>query len=611
MANGELKMFASSRALPGDVFEGWLARLGSAVEARDGDAFAELFNVDGYWRDLLSFTWERRTFHGADDIRSAFARMADVAAARNFRPALGRTPPRFTRRSGRQVVEGWFAFDTAVGGGVGFARLFHNEADPMQPDTWLLLTTLHALQGGEEKIGDRRPSGDGFSQIASPENWLDHRGMARSFADRDPEVLIVGAGHSGLMLAARLQQMGVDVLVVERAPRVGDNWRGRYHNLTLHNELDGNHFPYLPFPETWPVWLPKDMLAGWLESYAEFLELNVWTGTELSEAAYDAEAQVWRVALKLPDGSERRMVCPQLVAAIGLSGGIPKKPDMPGLASFAGEVLHSAEFTTGKAWAGKRAIVVGTGNSGHDIAQDLYVSGAESVAIMQRGATCVLSLKPSATISYAIYKEGLPPEDVDLMVAGLPYPMLIESYQWITKRTSTLDRDLLAGLQEVGFKTHTGADATGFQLLYLRGAGGYYIDVGGSQLLIDRKIGLMQYEDIERFVPEGLLMKDGRVEPADLVVLATGFEKMQESIRALLGDEVAERVGPIWGFDAEGNMRNMWTRTAQDGFWVMGGAILEARINSRYLALEIAAALRGLLPDRGAMPLPPLSRPAE
>jgi hypothetical protein len=98
-------------------------------------------------------------------------------------------------------------------------------------------------------------------------------------------------------------------------------------------------------------------------------------------------------------------------------------------------------------------------------------------------------------------------------------------------------------------------------------------------------------------VAEGLRMKDGSIMPFDLVVLATGFQNMQESIRTLVGDAIADRVGPVWGFDEEYNMRNIWTRTAQEGFWVMGGAILEARINSRFLALEIKASLEGLLPQ--------------
>jgi hypothetical protein len=590
------------------IFECWLADLAAATEHRNAEAFASLMIEDGYWRDILSFTWQRPTFRGRAAIASAFSVTGGVAQARNIRLAGTRTPPRFARRSGRDVVEGWFDFDTVVGKGTGFARLVYDDEHPdanglPQGHAWLLLTTLQALHGFEEKIGDRRPSGEHYSKIESALSWRQHREAEACFADRNPEVLIVGAGQGGLILAARLRQMGVDALVIDKIERVGDIWRERYNNLTLHNKLTANHFPYLAFPDTWPTWLPKDMLGDWLESYAKFMELNVWTKTELGEAVFDDDAEEWTVSLKMADGSIRRMSCKHLVIATGVSGGVPKKPALPGLADFDGDVIHSGEFRTGLDWKGRKALVIGTGNSGHDIAQDLYVSGADAVTIMQRGPTCVLSLEPSATISYSIYSDDTPVEDSDLMVAALPHDMLLDSYKWITRKTNVLDEDLLDKLHSIGFKTHTGVDETGFQLLYLRGAGGYYIDVGCSELLIDRKIGLIQAEDTDRFVPGGLQMKNGSLQPLDLVVLATGFESMSESIRSLLGDRVADRVGPVWGFDEDDNLRNMWKRTAQKGLWLMGGAILEARLNSRFLALEIKASIEGLLPEEKDLPL--------
>jgi cation diffusion facilitator CzcD-associated flavoprotein CzcO len=605
MSQVELEPVINSPVDPCDVADGWLQTLGRAIEDQDGDLFATLFDAGGYWKDMLSFTWARKTFAGPEAIRNGFEQTAKATGASNVRLADGRSAPRFSRRSGQNVLEVWFDFDTAVGTGAGFARLLYNEADPSRPKIWLLLTTLQEFKGFKARTGLNRPTGEKYSKIESPENWKHQRDKEQSFDDRDPEVIIIGGGHSGLMLAARLRQMGVDVLVIEKAKRVGDNWRRRYNNLTLHNEIDGNHFPYLPFPETWPVWLPKDMIGNWLESYADFLELNVWTDTQLKSAAYDGVRKTWKATVMRADGSVRTLTCKHMVAAVGVSGGAPKKPEMPGLTEFKGTVLHSGEFGSGKSFAGKRALVMGTGNSGHDIAQDLYVSGAQSVTIMQRGATCVLSLEPSATISYSIYRDGLSVEDVDLMVAAIPYDMLIESYQWITKKTTELDAEMLKGLSAAGFRTHLGEDATGFQLLYLRGAGGYYIDVGCSQLIIQGKIPVIQADNMDRFVADGLRMNDGHIIPCDLVVLATGFQNMQESIRGMFGDEVADRVGPIWGFDDEGNMRNIWTRTAQEGFWVMGGAILEARLNSRFLALEIKAALEGLTPAT-----PPALKPA-
>lgn len=587
------------------VFANWLAQFGQAVEQHDAKAFGALFAGDGFWRDILSFTWEHRTFGGPAQIGEAFAVAVDRVGAKNVRTAAKRSAPRLVKRSGRVVIEAYFDFDTALGLGTGFVRLLHNEADPLNPKVWILLTSLYELRGFEAKTGLRRPTGDEYSQIVAPENWQHMRDKERRYDDRDPQVLIIGAGQGGLILAARLRQMGVDALVVEKSARVGDVWRQRYNNLTLHNELVANHFPYLEFPTTWPVWLPKDMLASWLEAYAEFIELNVWTSTVVRQTHFDEATKQWEISLQRGDGSTRRMRVPHVVMATGVSGGTPKRPQLPGLADFKGSVLHSNEYASGLDWKGKHAIVVGTGNSGHDVAQDLYVSGAASVSMVQRGASCVVSLDPSARISYAIFAEGRPVEDADLMAASIPYPVLEATYKWITKRTQTLDMELIRKLNAVGFRTHDGEDATGFQFLYLRGTGGYYIDVGCCQLIIDKKVDLIQYDDSEHFVAGGLRMKDGSTVPADLVVLATGFDGLEANVRKLFGDEVAERVGPVWGFDKDNVMRNMWRRTPQDGLWLMGGAIIEARLYSRFLALEIRASLSGLLPQREALPLVP------
>jgi cation diffusion facilitator CzcD-associated flavoprotein CzcO len=272
--------------------------------------------------------------------------------------------------------------------------------------------------------------------------------------------------------------------------------------------------------------------------------------------------------------------------------GIPRVPRLSGLEAFAGEVVHSNAFTRGERYRGKAAIVVGTGNSGHDIAQDLHENGA-AVTLVQRSPTCVVSLVPSGTLVYALYSEG-PIEDMDLIFASVPYPILEQTYQWLTKRTCELDRDLLEGLHAAGFETEFGYDGTGFHMKYLRTGGGYYINVGCSELVAERKIALVQWRNADRFAEAGLLLQDGTLVEADLVVLATGYENQQETVRQLLGDEVADRVGPIWGFDDDQFMRNMWKPTAQPGLWIMGGGLNECRLYSKFLALQIRAALNGL-----------------
>ncbi|WP_406729624.1 FAD-dependent oxidoreductase [Streptomyces sp. GD-15H] len=349
-------------------------------------------------------------------------------------------------------------------------------------------------------------------------------------------------------------------------------------------------------PPNWPTFVPKDKLAAWLEGYAEYMEINVWTDTTFDGGEYDEATGTWTADLTRADGTRRTIRCPHLVLATGGSSGVPNRPDLPGLADFHGEVLHSSEFGSGTSYAGKRAIVFGTGNSGHDVAQDLHANGSAQVTIIQRSPTCVVSLVPSGTMVYALYSEGPSNDDIDLITAAIPYPVLRDTYQWLTKRTCALDKDLLDRLHAVGFETDYEPDGTGFHMKYLRKGGGYYINVGCSDLIADGEIALRHARNIDRFQPDGLRFSDGSVVEADVVVLATGYDNLQEGVRRLLGDKVAERVGPIWGFDDHGAMRNMWMRTAQPGFWVMGGSLIDARLYSTFLAVQIKAELDGLFP---------------
>jgi cation diffusion facilitator CzcD-associated flavoprotein CzcO len=576
------------------LFESWLESFAMTLESGDAHALAAAFTEDGHWRDILAFTWDFRTFSGQQDITVGLKETLDQVRPRGARPAADRQRPKVVKRSGRRVVEAYFDFDTELGRATGFVRLpvpTPGEATKV----WILLTTLQELRGFEERSGARRPTGTEWSRQFGGDNWLDTRNKSREFADRDPEVVIIGGGQAGLALGARLVQLGVDALIIERNPRIGDNWRNRYHSLTLHNEVWANSLPYIPFPSTWPTFLPKDKLAGWLESYAEFMELNVWTGTEFLGGSYDEQSGAWTLTVRRADGDERQLATRHTVLATGSVSGVPRMPSLPGLENFTGEVVHSSGFSSGTEYEGKRAIIFGTGNSGHDMAQDLHSNGAAAVTMVQRGPTCVVSLEPSGTMVYELYSTG-PVEDIDLITASVPYSVLQESYQYLTKKTCGLDQKLIDDLERVGFRTDYGDDGTGFHMKYLRTGGGYYINVGCADLIINGSISVVQAEDMDTFVPEGLRMKDGTVLAADLVGLATGYENTQEAIRRFLGDAVADAVGPVWGWDEQGFMRNMWKRTAQPGFWVMGGGLNECRLYSTFLGLQIKAELEGLVP---------------
>jgi len=573
-----------------EAAQAWLAEFGTALQSQDAGAAAALFLDDGLWRDVVAFTWNLQTQFGRGEIEATLRETLRRTKPANFHIPAKRTPPRWVSRAGNQTIEAIFEFDTAFGHGSGVVRLVPDPDGPSRYRAWTMVTTLQELRGHEEaykipvaEIGTREFGGD---------NWADRLRQQRAYADRDPAVIVVGGGQAGLSIGARLHQLGIDTLIVDRHERVGDNWRKRYHSLTLHNEVYVNHLPYLPFPPTFPTYIPKDKLANWFESYVDAMELNFWTGTELVSGTYDAKQRQWNVSLRRSDGSERVMHPRHLIFATGVSS-IPSIPKIPGLDEFAGTKVHSGKFADAAQWNGKKALVLGSGTSGHDVAQELHANGAD-VTLIQRNPTYVVSLKEAQSV-YAIYSEGIPFDDCDLLATSMPYPVLQRSYQISTAQGREIDKALLDGLSARGFRLHFGEDETGFQMMYLRRGGGYYFNVGASDLIISGEIGLLQYANIERFVAQGARMRDGSTVPADLLVLATGYKNQQDTVRAYLGDAIADAVGPVWGFDAGGELRNMWKRTAQPGLWFTAGSLAQCRIFSRYLALQIKALEAGLL----------------
>jgi putative flavoprotein involved in K+ transport len=568
----------------------WLSAFDEALRATDASALTNLFIEDAHWRDLLAFTWSVTPSDGREAVVARLLKQQARVQAHGFRIAEGRTAPRRLTRAGVEVLEALFHFETAAGRGQGVLRM----PTAHLGRAWVISTSLRELKGFEEPVGPNRPDGTSTRTFGG-EAWGARRTKEQRYDDREPAVLIVGGGHNGIELAARLRLLDVDALVVERLPNVGDVWRRRYSALALHNGIELNHLPYMPYPSSWPRYLPKDMLGDWIESYAKAMQCNVWTNTTFVEGRFDDKRGVWNARVRMDDGSERVLHPRHLVFANGVVGE-PNVPDVPGLKDFKGEVIHSHHFDSGSQWNGKRVMVLGVGNTAHDIAQDLHGHGAQ-VQMIQRGSLTVFSVK-SASINHSIYyNEGLPIDDCDLIVSCNTFDVLLRGYKLATQRMIENDRKLLEGLQARGFKLDIGAEGGGHQMKVRASHGGYYLNVGCSDLIVNGEIGLLQYEDIERFVPEGALMKDGRVEPADLVVTATGYQSPHAVVQQLLGAEIAQKLGPVWGMDEGGEMCNMYKPTPQKGLWFAGGGFAQARIWTHYMALQIKAREAGIVAD--------------
>jgi putative flavoprotein involved in K+ transport len=569
----------------------WVRDFGVALSAGDGSALRRLFQPDSHWRNLFGISWQLATFSGNEMLCHELRQRASEVCATGFRVDTAALAPRRAAVAGRDVIEAVIRFETVNGPGIGAIRLI--SAPHASPVAWTISTSLDF-----NTICDARAKSDAAISHArdfSGPDWFDQRQAEVAFADREPDVLIVGGGHAGISAAVELKRIGLDALVIDKAARVGDNWRLRYHGLKLHNKTPVNHLRYLPFPPTFPDYIPKDKIANWLESYVDIMEINFWTGTTFDGAEYDEASQQWTASISRADGTTRILHPRHIVIATSVSG-TPNIPGIDTLENFAGRVLHSSQFRGGKEWAGRSVVVFGTGTSAHDICQELQAHGA-GVTMVQRSPTMVVNVDPSAQLYDQSYLGDGPPIDIrDTLNSGTPLAVIKASHKLITDEVKKLDAALLERLEKVGFRLEFGEDGTGWPLKFRTRGGGYYFNVGCSELIADGKIRLIQATDINRFTGGGPELGDGSTLNADLVVLATGYKGLDCVVSSLFGEAVAKRVGPIWGFDDNTQeLRNMWTRTGQPGLWFTGGAFSQCRIYSRYIALQIDAIEAGRL----------------
>ncbi len=575
----------------------WIAAFGDALQGEpDESALLRLFIDDSHWRDLVALTWDTRQVSGRSELVDRLISSTEWATPRNFRLAPGYSAPSRQSRTGRDVIEAFFEFDVAYGSAVGLVRLIPDAQSGSGVRAWMLLTQIESVAGSPSVRGGERPGGVGYDKQGGKISWASLRARKLAFADREPEVLIVGGGQAGVMLAAHLNRLGVDNLIVDAHGRVGDNWRTRYDSLQLHNQTHVVQFPYLPFPSVFPEYIPKDKLANWFEDYVDALEINFWTNTPFTGAGYDADAGRWNVELN-QDGRHRTLHPRHLVMTTGGTGVIPNIPDLPGIESFGGNVLHSKNFVSGSDYTGKRVLVVGTGTSAHDIAYNLDLHGAADVAMLQRGGISVTSLE-SANDIFGIYSTGIPVLEADTISAlGWVGPVQRENLQAATKRNNERDRDLLAGLTARGLRLDDGEDHTGWVRKFISRGGGYYIDVGASQLIIDGRVKVLQADDVDRFEGSQLIMREGATHDFDAVIMATGFKNQETATREQLGEEIADRIGRIGGYDEEREVNNTWRPTAQPGLWFGSGSIQYCRTFSPLLAMQLRAELSGLAPS--------------
>ncbi|WP_147106950.1 NAD(P)/FAD-dependent oxidoreductase [Tateyamaria sp. syn59] len=573
----------------------FLDRFGHALEHADIDTAVNMFQADSYWRDLVTFTWNIRTMEGHDQIREMLTAQLGTTKSRQWRIAENEV---VTEEGG--ITTAWISFETEVARGYGLVRL----KDGL---IWTLLTSMTELKGHEEPLGYERPLGAKHGAGKGRLTWAEEREKEQKELGytTQPYTVIIGGGQGGIALGARLRQLGVPTIIVEKNERPGDSWRKRYKSLCLHDPVWYDHLPYLPFPPNWPVFSPKDKIGDWLEMYTRIMELNYWTRSTVEHAAYDEQSKEWAVTVDR-DGEKITLRPKQLVFATGMSGKA-NVPDFPGMDTFKGDQHHSSQHPGPDKYKGKKAVVIGSNNSAHDICAALWENDVD-VTMIQRSSTHIVRSEPLMEYGLGdLYSEraveaGVTTQKADLIFASLPYRILHEFQIPVYDKIKEVDAEFYAGLEKAGFQLDWGADNSGLFMKYLRRGSGYYIDVGASQLVIDGKIKL-QPGQVTEIVKDGVVLENGTKLEADLIVYATGYGSMNGWVADLIGQETADKVGKVWGLGSdtpkdpgpwEGEQRNMWKPTQQEALWFHGGNLHQSRHYSQFLALQIKARLEGI-----------------
>lgn len=587
-----------------ETIQSWLIQFDNALKSGDISQVGSLFADECYWRDFLTFTWNLKTCEGQEEILA----MLEATLA-NTQPSDWQLEGEAVKNE--SICEGWLTFKTAVANGKGYLRLKDGKC-------WTILTSMQSLNDFPEPQNHLRPKGAEHGANKQRATWQE--GRAREEAElgytQQPYCVVIGGGQGGIGLGARLKQMGIPTIIIERNPRAGDSWRNRYKSLCLHDPVWYDHLPYIPFPENWPVFTPKDKLGDWLEMYTKVMELNYWSSTTCQSAHYDESTGKWVVKVNR-DGEDIILRPQQLVMATGMSG-MPNLPSFPGAESFQGEQHHSSQHPGPDAYKGKKCIIIGSNNSAHDIAAALWENDAD-VTMVQRSSTHIVrSDSLMEEVLGPLYSEqavenGLTHDKADLLFASIPYKVLPDfqrpAFDAVRKRDATFYQKL----EDAGFLLDFGDDDSGLFLKYLRRGSGYYIDVGACDLVASGDIKLRSGVSIERINSQSITLTDGSDLQADLIVYATGYGSMNGWAARLISQEVADKVGKCWGLGSdttkdpgpwEGELRNMWKPTQQEALWFHGGNLHQSRHYSHYLALQLKARMEGLeTPVYGLQPV--------
>jgi cation diffusion facilitator CzcD-associated flavoprotein CzcO len=615
--------------------ESFLRSFGSAVESQNVGDILSYIHDDGYWKDVEMLTWDIRALSGHENIKPMLIERLPKTGIRNLRisPQLPSTLE--TLGDDLSFILVHFEFDFEHGTGIGAARLSPflaktgSASELADAASWQLFTigtAIDTVKGWDAESGDKIR----YEQA----KVRDSTGNGRTYQELrqdecqggdgiQPTVVIVGAGHTGLTMAARCKVLGIPHLVIEKESCAGYSWGSRYASLSLHGPTFTNHLPCVPFPQWFPIFLPAQQLSKFLQNYAEIMDLNIWTNSQIDgpNAVYDENEGRWTISVLRGDGSKQVLHPKHLMIATGISGTLPNVPKIPGMTEFeqnGGLVVHSARHRTDPSWKDKKCIVVGAATSAHDISYELYESGCE-VTMIQRSATHVMSVEKSVRTLFKARENtnrpGHPTAALMDQSVYLRQPFPVE-YQLLNRgqrKAHELDAELLKSLRNVGYRLHDGYHGGGAYSMFLFDQGGFYWDTGCCKLIADEKIAL-KHSEIDHFTKDGVVYKDGTSQEADVVVFATGYMETKSAIQALMGDDMAKKCNERWEkgnaffIGPEGESIINYCPLPQRGLYSMFHQFSFSRFHSARLALRIKAEELGIdVAPYGNKPLGPPS----
>ncbi|KAL6705095.1 hypothetical protein ACN47E_007354 [Coniothyrium glycines] len=579
------------------------------------DSFTRLIKNDlsvvasnhAHWRDLLALSSTLRTFNSSTKFKSAWKDLTALRKPRSFEFEEGSS--RVVRIGQVAIITAQFHFENGLepsGRCLGFltiapeisGKTTANGDQAVEYKIYALSTILESIDGyGNPDIypshllngsAGTTTSNDVVNGSSQSKQRNGENGSASELLDFD--ALVIGLGPSGLSNIARLKALGVRAIACDTIPEVGLNWTDRYDSLKLHTPKMQNSLPFnFKPPVDAPYYLTAKDIKRFYQSFVDEYKLHdsLWLSTSVKHASYNSTTNSWVVTVKR-SGQERTVTTRHLIFCLGMTGRVPRQPTIPGRDKFTGTVIHAVDFINAKSWAGKRGVVVGTANTGHDVAEDMVKAGMH-VTMVQRSHTPVLNV--ARLPLHKAYHENVDVTDTDKHFHAEPLAIQRVTMKAMFRELVEHDREKFNQLEAKGFRVDREADL--LEILYERG-GRHYMDVGVSQMIIDGKIEVKSGSALAEYTAQGLKFADGSEIAADVIVFATGYaHDMKVSVARLLDAEVAEKLDESGYLDEEGNPRGSWKPIGHPNIWFCPGDISHSRFFSRFVALQVKADVEG------------------